>query len=90
MNKIQSSYMSKMKTERKCLICTKNFAVKSFLNRHVKTVHQGIKDFQCLICNQSFGCTRDLKSHVKTVHENSKPLTCLIGNLSFLQKENLN
>ena len=37
--------------------------------RHLKSVHENIKDYCCPLCDAKFSQKGDLKKHVKSVHE---------------------
>ena len=39
----------------KCRLCFKAFGHKGSLNKHITTVHGGIKKFNCELCNKAFG-----------------------------------
>ena len=49
-----------MKTEIKCSTCIKKFAAKSGLNKHVKVVHEEIKEFftPAKLLNKNVGLDR--------------------------------
>ena len=64
------------KDEFKCNICEYKSGRKSTLKRHIKTVHEGIKDFKCSICEYKTGIKTDLKKHIESVHERIKPFQC--------------
>ena len=51
----------------KCEICSKDLSSKKYLEIHIKSVHQGIKDYICTICDQRFGTPCTLRDH-KTIH----------------------
>mmetsp|Transcript_16336 Transcript_16336/g.28234 ORF Transcript_16336/g.28234 Transcript_16336/m.28234 type:complete len:307 (-) Transcript_16336:1295-2215(-) len=53
-----------------CHICHKDFGQKSDLTRHVRTVHEGLKQFKCNICSKRFSGSASLKNHVRAIHEN--------------------
>ena len=72
--------MAKATKKLKCSICDKKF-VQSRLKRHVKEVHQGIKNHQC--SEQKFGELGILMRHVKTVHEGIKNHNCKICDKKF-------
>ena len=38
------------------------------LTKHIKTVHEGIKDFMCSECGKAFKSNLALNSHFKVVH----------------------
>jgi hypothetical protein len=50
---------------------------KSELVRHVKCVHDKIKDKKCLQCKYVTYLSRDLAKHVKGVHNKNKDKKCL-------------
>ena len=64
--------------------------MKSNLNKHVSTVHEGIKPFQCDICNACFGQKDNLNNHIAIVHEGIKQFKCDICHAGFGRKGNLN
>ena len=76
--------MARAPKKLKCRICDKKF-VQSDLKRHVKEVHEGIKNHPCEICGQKFGRSGDLKCHVKTVHEGIKEHQCQFCEKKFGQ-----
>ena len=73
-----------------CLICNAMFDVKSALNKHVKSVHDGEKLLQCPSCDYNTLRTSALKDHISAVHEENKPFQCLRCNFSCGIKHNLN
>ena len=72
-----------------CEICDKRFSRNWSLKKHVKTVHEGVKNHQCRICNKSFGTLSNLKRHLKSVHEKKKDFQCNLCNKTFSRKINL-
>ena len=56
--------------------CTKSFDKRSALQKHIDSVHLGLKPYKCDICDKAFGRKGTLKTHVKTVHNNEKPFKC--------------
>ena len=71
-----------------CLICPTKFVQKGALNRHILTVHEGIKPHNCPICESSFSQKFDLRGHITSVHEGKKP-HCQICESNFAEKFNL-
>ena len=42
------------------------------VNRHIDTVHKGIKKYRCSFCNTAFGQSGDMKRHIKRIHSQEK------------------
>ena len=55
-----------------CAICAKKIASSYNLWRHLRSVHENIKNFECHICAKQFGSNFNLHQHLKTVHKNAK------------------
>ena len=51
-----------------CNFCKRVFAEKFQLDRHVKTVHQCVKDYDCDDCGKKFKHINGLKLHIKSIH----------------------
>ena len=66
-----------------CYQCGKSFSKASDLKRHVKAVHDGIKDHTCDLCGRSFAKKDQLNNHVKAVHEKIKDHKCKHCDKSF-------
>ena len=43
------------------------FSTKQNLERHIKTIHEGVKDYKCDICDKVFGRCDRLKEHNRTL-----------------------
>ena len=53
------------------------FHKKTHLNRHITSVHEGIKPFKCNICEANFARKSHLNEYSASVHERKKqPLIC--------------
>lgn len=48
-----------------CNICSKSFARKATLTKHLK-IHANIRDFECEYCGKTFIQKWSLQSHLKT------------------------
>ena len=59
------------------------------LKMHVKTVHEGIKEFGCDLCSQVFGHKGHMKDHMKNIH-GTKDLPCENCGKLFALKKDLN
>jgi len=51
-----------------CETCGTRFLNKHHLDRHVKTVHQNIKQYRCKLCNLYFSIKSNLLEHIGTKH----------------------
>ena len=74
----------------KCEICKKEFKWKEGKLKHIRYVHEGIKDSTCDICGKVFGQPSTLKQHIQTVHEGLKPHKCGTCGKAFSQSGDLN
>ena len=57
-----------MEAKFNCELCDKLFSQQGSLNRHIKAVHDQIKDIRCIQCNFTCSQQSDLKTHIKQVH----------------------
>ena len=46
------------------------------LRGHIKTVHEGYKDFKCDSCGKSFTEAGYLRKHIKTIHKGHRDFKC--------------
>lgn len=72
-----------------CPICGKIFSQKPNLQKHIVTVHEGLKDFKCDECGKCFGQKGTLKLHKKTTHDMNKEFVCEICARGFAYKQTL-
>ena len=66
---VNNSHEKTIKSSNKCNFCGKSFTTGGSLKRHVKAVHEVVKDHVCNLCGKSFSQGIVLKRHVKAVHE---------------------
>ena len=59
-----------------CELCPKVLSNLERLKRHVKSVHDQIKDHQCEQCDTSYSDSQSLRRHVRTKHENGNEANC--------------
>ena len=55
-----------------CSHCDKGFSEAGTLKKHVKAVHEGVRNHVCNHCEKSFSQAGHLKIHIKAVHEGVK------------------
>ncbi|XP_048747485.2 zinc finger protein 595-like [Ostrea edulis] len=71
-----------VKVLQKCAECSKEYASKRALNRHVRTAHS-VKKYQCDICGKVFTSKETLYHHRRGIHSESKPYRCEECGASF-------
>ena len=72
-----------------CDICCKKFKQTSHLRRHIKDVHEKIKDFMCDYCSKRFKNNAAVKRHQEDVHTQNKKWLCDQCNKRFSSKQTL-
>ena len=72
-----------------CEKCPKTFSSKRNLERHVKVVHDKIKECRCEECGKLFAVNGDLKRHIESVHKVLKRFECTECGQSFTRKHHL-
>ena len=70
-----------------CDICGKEFATRSWMNRH-REIHSDIKPHECHICNKTFRRKNHLKEHLAR-HNNERPHKCTECGRGFVKKREL-
>jgi KRAB domain-containing zinc finger protein len=59
-----------------CDKCNKVFTVNGHLKRHIKSIHDKIKNIKCDKCEYLCSTNECLKRHTKTVHDKIKDMKC--------------
>ena len=72
-----------------CNICTKPLIREANLRRHIKFVHEGVRNHKCKTCDKSFSHKSDLDVHMNSVHESNKNYKCAICQKTFSQNKTL-
>ena len=63
--------------EQKCSFCSKDFANRKQLNRHIKSVHQKICSVACQYCGQVLSDSENYRHHLNSVHQVRQPCLTL-------------
>uniref|UniRef100_A0A1B0DQD3 Uncharacterized protein n=1 Tax=Phlebotomus papatasi TaxID=29031 RepID=A0A1B0DQD3_PHLPP len=71
-----------------CELCSYKTNKLKHLTRHVKIVHEKVRDFHCPYCQRAFGYQYYLKKHVMT-HTGEKPFECRECGMKFIQFKQL-
>ncbi|CAL8114633.1 unnamed protein product [Orchesella dallaii] len=71
-----------------CTICKKTFNRLGVRDKHVKHVHQKIKNYWCVFCEKQFSTKEVLNRHILS-HIGEKPFWCNICNRELGKKEAL-
>ena len=59
-----------------CDQCDKSYTIQPDLNRHIRSIHDGIKDFKCTQCDYASGDVGNLNTHIKMVHDRIRDVFC--------------
>ena len=65
------------------------FSEKGGLTKHIKYVHEGIRDKICPQCGKGFVCSKDLSRHLEQVHQKIRANRCEFCNKSYSRAEYL-
>ena len=63
---------------------------KSYLQKHIRNVHEGQKDHKCLNCGKEYTDKKGLRCHIKRAHDNVRDEQCNQCGKLFFTKEVLN
>ena len=58
----------------KCETCNKTFSRKDALEKHVKAIHEAIREFKCDVCEKEFTQVTHFKIHFTNVHDTGCPV----------------
>ena len=88
--KVKGSSMKKYENKFNCNDCGASFLYKSWLQKHINTVHLKIANkFNCNDCGASFIYKSQLQMHINAVHLKLKPYECDLCAMSFARKGDL-
>ena len=59
------------------------------LSLHIRTVHEGEKNFKCYLCIKAFRHPWHVKRHINAIHKKIKPISCDVCGKSFAEKRNI-
>ena len=71
-----------------CKFCDRAFNTLSYLDRHIKCVHENIKRFECNICGKTFSYKHNQQDHM-TIHTGERNVECPKCGLKFSTKRSL-
>ena len=71
-----------------CDKCGKDFR-RSYIEQHVKWVHEGFKPFKCKLCDKAFIKESMVKRHVLLFHEKQKNYVCHLCGKAFSTDQHL-
>jgi len=73
-----------------CGLCGKILTGKQKRDNHIKTVHEGAKDFECAYCAKRFTTQSNLKIHLAALHNSGDlPHKCNLCHKGFTRKKGL-
>lgn len=72
-----------------CIYCKRSFGQVGNLNKHVRTVHFGLRPYSCKECGKKFSQKSVEKNHFRAVHLREKPFSCETCKKNFSDKNNL-
>ena len=85
--KIRATYLDETKKYFECHICNNKLTKRYLLNRHIVSVHEGIKPVECKICCAKLSSKKYLDHHIASVHNGKRPFKCNIYNVKFASKK---
>ena len=68
-------------------MCGKILSGKQKRDLHIRTVHEGAKDFECPYCTKKFSTQSNLKVHEAAAHTGNFPHKCNLCQRGFNRKK---
>ena len=62
---------------------------KGNLTRHVRAVHEKLKDYQCVLCHLFFSQTHNLDRHIAALHDKIRNFVCEVCRKTFTRLNSL-
>ena len=72
-----------------CRICEIKFSQHQNLKRHMKSIHQGIRNHKCNKCEKSFFQSSSLKAHYMQKHDLNGKYVCKLCGKKFSRQAEL-
>ena len=69
--------------ERRGITIVKAFSQRNLLEKHINSVHKGVKNHKCTICDKAFSESGSVRNHIKTVHRGERNYKCPICDQVF-------
>ena len=66
-----------------------NSSQKSNINRHIKSVHEGKKQFECQVCDSYSSLKADMTKLVKSIHDEKRLFEWELCSITFSNKDKL-
>ena len=86
----QIAAVNEKKKPFECYLCSKQFARKGYLNRHIVIVHEKKMPYECSLCRNIVGWTKDhLTKHNASIHGNKKIFECSLCLYKIGRKDHL-
>lgn len=86
--RLKSSISKSSQSPPTCEICNNQFARRSNLYKHLRSVHSTTRQFKCPICDYGFKRQDHLLKHQRSVHSKKRPFVCDLCGTAFAEKYN--
>ena len=72
-----------------CDSCGNTFTKSGDLKKHIKTIHEGQRNYKCDSCGKTFTESGNMHKHIRTIHEGQRNYKCDSCGKLFNRTENL-